>query len=155
MTRALVLASALLIGGAALGLSGGVAIAAEAKGADAAKADAAKKAQCERDATLQLYVGKEKSRFIAQCLASKAQPPKKAVAGRPRVHPSAPAIPRPAPLGGANPPATSTGSTAPSNAPAAPSTPVIGSSGTSTTGSSATSISGSSGSSLGSSGSGR
>jgi hypothetical protein len=148
MMKAIVLASALLIGNAALGLSGETAVAAEEKGADATK-----KERCERDAMLHLYMGKQKSRFIRQCLASKEQPPGKAAARQPSVRRfGAPAVPRITPLGGANPPSTSTGSTAPSNAPVAPSAPVIGSTGTSTTGSSATSISGSSGTSIGSSG---
>src|SRR5262249_30894958 len=144
----LVLASAVWIGGAIFGASGVTALAAEEKSADSVK-----KERCERDALLQLYLGKEKSRYIKHCLASKEGAPGKPVAGRPGIRPSGPpAIPRVAPLGGANPPSTSTGSTAPSNAPAAPSAPVVGSTGTSTTGSSATSISGSSGSSIGSSG---
>jgi hypothetical protein len=152
MSKAFVLASALLVGGAAFGLSGKTALA-EEKGADAVKeeksADAVKKERCERDATLMLYTGKQKTRYIRQCLAGKEQAPRKA-AVRPGVYPPGPAAtPRPAPLGGGNPPSTSTGSTAPSNAPVAPSAPVVGSSGTSTTGSSATSTSGSSGSSLG------
>src|SRR6476660_822814 len=144
MTKAIVLASALLIAGATFDLSGETALA-------AGGADAMKKEQCERDAMLHRYTGKQRSRFIKQCLASNNRLPGKAAA-RPSVPPAGPtAIPRIAPLGGANPPSTSTGSTAPSNAPVAPSAPVIGYTGTSTTGSSATSTSGSSGSSIGSS----
>ena len=118
-------------------------------------ADAAKKTQCEREAAMQLYVARQKKHaYFERCLAGKELPPEQGVASRGVVRPSGrAAIPRPAPLGGANPPSTATGSTAPSTAPMAPSAPVVGSSGTSTTGSSATSISGSSGSSLGSSGS--
>jgi hypothetical protein len=156
MTKAFVLASALLIGGAAFGLSGELALAAEAKSADAAKADAAKKDRCELDAMLLLYLGEQKSKFIRQCLASKGPPPGKEVARRPSlVHPAGPKMPGVTPLRGANPPRTSTGSTAISNAPIAPSAPVVGSSGISTTGSRATSISGSSGTSIGSSNPGR
>jgi len=131
MTKAIVLASALLIGGAAFGLSGETALAAGAKGADAIK-----KERCERDAMLQRYMGKQKSRFIRQCLAGLRPPDPMAT---PTVTPLA------------NPSNTFRGGTAPSNGPVAPSAPVIGSSGTSTTGSSATSISGSSGTSIGSS----
>src|SRR6185437_12959636 len=106
----------------------------------------------ERDATLQLYSGKQRSRFIGQCMITNERSLGKPLAQRPSDHPSGrTALPRPAPLGGANPPSTVTGSTAPSNAPVAPSAPVVGSTGTSTTGSSATSTSGSSGSSIGSS----
>ena len=139
MSKAIVLLSALLIGGAAFGLSGNAALTAEAKNADAAN-----KAQCERDATLKHYVGKQRSRFIRKCLAGKNRPPGKDVA-RPDVDPFSPTTQRPAPLGRT----MSTGGTAPSNAPVVPSTPVIGSTGTSITGSSATSISGSSGTSIG------
>jgi hypothetical protein len=148
VTKAIVLASALLIGGAAFGLSAETALAAEPKGVDTVK-----KERCERNAMLMLYTGKQKSRYIQQCLAAKEEPSEKAAARQPGVLPPGPTgVPRIAPLGGGNPPSTSTGSTAPSNAPVAPSAPVVGSSGTSTTGSSATSISGSSGSSIGSSG---
>ena len=52
MTKTIVLASALLIGGAAFGASGEMALAAQAKDAVATKT------QCERDATLHNYVGK-------------------------------------------------------------------------------------------------
>jgi hypothetical protein len=156
MTKAFVLTSALLIGGAAFGLSGEMALAAEAKSTDAAKADAAKKDRCERDATLLLYLGEQRNKFIRECLASKGPPPGKAEARRPSlVHPAGPAMPRVTPLGGAKPPGTSTGGTVISNAPIAPSAPVVGSSGISTTGSRATSISGSSGTSIGSSNPGR
>jgi hypothetical protein len=121
MMKAIVLASALLVGGAAFGLSGETALAAGAKGEDATK-----KAQCERDAMLHLYVGRQKSRFIRQCLASSGRSPGKAAARQPSVRPSGPtALPRITPLGGANPPSTT---------PVAPSAPVIGSTGTSTTG---------------------
>jgi hypothetical protein len=158
MTKAIVLMSALLVGGAAFGLSGKPALAAEAKRENATKAEAkgedvTKKGRCERDAMLHLYTGKQKSRFIQQCLAAKEEPPDKAAARQPGVRPPGPIeVPGVAPLGGGNPPSTSTGSTAPSNASVAPSAPVVGSTGTSTTGSGATSISGSSGSSIGSSG---
>jgi hypothetical protein len=129
MRKAIVLASALLIGGATFGIPAETALGAEAKSADAIK-----KAECKRDATLQLYVGKQRSRFLRQCLASRGRSTGKPVA-RPRVLPSVPtAMPRQAPLGGTNPRNTSTGSTLPSNAPVAPSAPVIGSTGTSTTG---------------------
>jgi hypothetical protein len=158
--KAIVLASALFVAGAGFGLSA-AAFAAGAKGTDAKKpaaeqkdvskdVDATKKDRCELDAQLHLYMGEKKRKFIRECLASKEEPGK---AGRePGVVPlGPPGAPRVAPLGAGNPPSTSTGSTAPSNAPVAPSSPVVGSSGTSTTGSSATSISGSSGSSIGSS----
>src|SRR5262245_1744392 len=144
--KAILLASALLTGAAAFGVPGKAALAAEPKSADAIK-----KERCELDALLHLYTGKQRSRFIKQCLASE-RPPSKPEGPEPIGHPSAPtAMPGITPLGVGNPPSTSTGSTAPSNAPVVPSTPVIGSTGTSTTGSSATSISGSSNSSIGSS----
>jgi len=113
----------------------------------------AKYASCEREATLQLYTGRERSKFVRRCLANYDNSVRRAWARpEPRVHPSGrAAVTRPSPLGTGNPPSTSTGSTAPSNAATAPSNPVVGSSGNSTTGSSASSISGSSGSSLGSS----
>jgi hypothetical protein len=156
--KATVLIFALLVGGAAFGLLGETALAAGAKRELATKAEAkgedvAKKDRCERDALLHLYMGEQKRRFIQQCLAAKEEPPDKAAARQPGVRPPGPTgVPKVAPLGGGNPPATSTGSTAPSNAPVAPSAPVVGSTGTSTTGSSATSISGSSGGSTGTSG---
>jgi hypothetical protein len=128
MSKTSVLAFALLISAAAF------AAAAEAPPAEAKNADAIRKA-CEREATLKLYTGKQRSKFVRQCLAGI----------RPPGPTAAPVI---VPL--ANPRSTS-GGTAPSNAPVAPSAPVIGSTGTSTTGSSATSISGSSGTSIGSS----
>jgi len=157
MTKTIVLISAVLVGGLAFALSGEAALAAGAKGDNAAKVEAkgeyvTKKDRCERDAMLHLYTGKQKSRFIQQCLAAKEEPPEKAAARQRAVRPPGPTgVPGVAPLGGGNPPSTSTGSTAPSNAPVAPSAPVVGSTGTSTTGSSATSTSGSSGSSIGSS----
>jgi len=105
MTKAIVLASALLIGGAAFGLSGETALAAGAKGADAIK-----KERCERDAMLQRYMGKQKSRFIRQCLASSERLPGKAAPRQPSVRLSDPkSTSRISPLGGANPPSTSTG----------------------------------------------
>lgn len=148
MSKAFVLASAFLLAGTAIGLSGMTALAAEAKSADAAKKD-----QCERDATLRLYVSEQKrSRFIRQCLASSGHSPGKAAASRMGVRPSAPmAVPKVTPLGGANSSGAAMGNTAPSNAAIAPSAPVVGSTGTSTTGSGATSITGSSGTSIGSS----
>src|SRR6185437_8630115 len=148
MSKTFAFASALFLAAAAFDLSGEAALAANAK-----RADAVKRAECQHEATLQLYIGEQRSRWIRQCVASSGQPPGKPTALRPSVHPSGPtAMPRVMPLGGGNPPSTSTGSTAPSNAPVAPSTPLVGSSGTSTTGSGATSISGSSNNSIGSSG---
>jgi hypothetical protein len=149
MTKTFVFASAFLLGAAAVDLSGQTASAASS----ANRADAAKRAQCERDATMQLYIGQQRTNWIRQCVANGGQSPDTPVAVRPNVHPLGPtAMPTVTPLGSGNPPSTSTGSTAPSNASVAPSAPVVGSSGTSTTGSSATSISGSSSNSMGSSG---
>src|SRR5262249_47690693 len=128
MTKAVVLASALLI----LGVSGGVALAVEAKSDDATK-----KAQCERDATLQNYVGKQRTRFIKKCLAGRSPGKVRRPAFRPLDSTEVPAV---TPLESSR----SMRATLPSNASVAPSAPVIGSTGTSTTGSSATSISGSS-----------
>jgi hypothetical protein len=129
MSKTFVLASVLWIGAAAFAAAGETPPAAEAKNADAIRK------ACEREATLKLYTGKQRSRFIRQCLAG--------------IRPPGPtATPVIAPL--ANP-RSNFGGTAPSNAPVAPSAPVIGSTGTSITGSSATSISGSSGTSIGSS----
>ena len=130
MAKTFVFASALFLGAAAFGVAGETALAAEAKSVDAMKK------ACEREATLKLYTGKQRSRFIRQCLAG-SRPPDPV------------AMPTVTPL--TNPRSTFRGGTAPSNAPVAPSAPVIGSTGTSTTGSSATSISGSSGTSIGSS----
>src|SRR5581483_7324010 len=143
MSKAFLLMSALLLGGAAIGLSSPTVLAAEADSAAAASK------ACEQDAARQHYVGKKRSRFIRQCLAKKDHARGKAVA-RPDIQPSDPfAMPRPAPLRRSSPPGTSIGGTVPSNAAVAPSTPVVGSTGTSITGSSATSISGSSGTSIG------
>ncbi|HKS87446.1 MAG TPA: hypothetical protein VJR71_18375 [Pseudolabrys sp.] len=148
MTKAFLLASALLISGAASSPLENAAIAAGAKGADAVK-----KERCEREAMLNLYMGKQRINFIRQCLARNKRPPGKAAAHQQGIRPSGQTGTRSVtPLGSGNPPSTSTGSTAPSNAAVAPSAPVIGSTGTSTTGSSATSTSGSSGSSIGTSG---
>jgi hypothetical protein len=142
MTKAIILATALLMG-LAFGVPGKMASAEEAKDAVATK-----KAQCEHEATLQHYAGKQRARFIRKCLAS-GRPAGKAVAHRPAFHPlDSTEVPEVTPLGSVR----SMGATVPSNAPVAPSAPVVGSSGTSTTGSSATSISGSSGTSIGSSG---
>jgi hypothetical protein len=159
MTKAILLASVVLIGSAAFDLAVPSASAAEAKDPDAIKAagakdaDAVKKERCERNAMLHLYTGQQKTRYIQECLAREEEEEGKAAKRQPGVSgPGRAAVPRVAPLGPGNPPSTSTGSTTPSNAPVAPSAPVTGSSGTSTTGSSATSISGSSGSSTGSSG---
>jgi len=144
MTKAIFLASVVLIGSGVFD----PAVPAEAKDAVAMK-----KERCERNAMLNLYMGRQKTRYLQECLAGKEEPEGKAAARQPAVRaPGGAAIPRVAPLGAGNPPSTSTGSTTRSNAPVAPSAPVTGSAGTSTTGSSATSISGSSGSSIGSSG---
>jgi|SRR5262245_54178733 len=158
MTKAILLASVVLIGGAAFYSSFPSASAAEKKDADAMKAaeakdaEAVKKERCERNAMLHLYTGQQKTKYIQECLARKEEPEGKAAAREPGVRgPGQEAVPRVTPLGPGNPPSTSTGSTTPSNAPVAPSAPVTGSAGTSTTGSSATSTSGSSGSSIGSS----
>ena len=50
-------------------------------------ADAMKKERCERDAMLHRYMGKQRSRFIKQCLASSNRLPGRAAA-RPSVPPS-------------------------------------------------------------------
>jgi|SRR5262245_26334933 len=159
MTKAILLASVVLIGSAAFDPSVPSASAAgpknpdEMNAAEAKDADAVKKERCERNATLHLYTGQQKTRYIQECLARKEEPEGKAAARQPGVRaPGQEAVPKVTPLGTGNPPNTSTGSTTPSNAPVAPSAPVTGSTGTSTTGSSATSTSGSSGSSTGSSG---
>jgi hypothetical protein len=158
MTKAILLASLVLIGGAAFDPSVPSASAAEkkdvgAKAAEARNADAVKKERCERNAMLHLYTGRQKTKYIEECLARKEEPEGKAATREPGVRaPGREAVPKITPLGPGNPPSTSTGSTTPSNAPVAPSAPVTGSAGTSTTGSSATSTSGSSGSSIGSSG---
>jgi hypothetical protein len=159
MTKAILLASVVLIGSAAFDLAVPSASATEAKDPDAINAagakhaDAVKKERCERNAMLHLYTGQQKTRYIQECLAREEEEEGKAAKRQPGVSaPGRAAVPRVAPLGPGNPPSTSTGSTTPSNAAVAPSAPVTGSSGTSTTGSSATSISGSSGSSTGSSG---
>src|SRR5262245_46167426 len=156
MTKTIILASVVLVGSAAFVPSAPSAWAAETKEpeAKAAKdADAVKKERCERNATLHLYTGRQKTKYIQECLARKEEPQGKAAARQPGVQAPGPeAVPRVTPLGAGNPPSTSTGSTTPSNAPVAPSAPVTGSAGTATTGSSATSTSGSSGSSIGSSG---
>ncbi|HET7804392.1 MAG TPA: hypothetical protein VFL53_09130 [Pseudolabrys sp.] len=142
MTKAIVLAFAALIGSATFGASAEM---------TPKSAVAIKKTQCEHEATLQRYTGKQRTKFIRRCLAGR--PPGKAAVRRPNFDPLAPTTtPRVTPLGEINRPGRSMGGTAPSNAPVAPSAPVVGSTGTSTTGSSATSISGSSGTSIGSSG---
>ena len=115
MMKAIVLASALLAGGAAFGLSGETALAAGPKGEDVTKKD-----RCEGDAMLHLYTGRKKSRFIQQCLASGEPSPGKGAARQRGIPPFAPTeTPRITPLGAGNPLSTSTGSTAPSNAPVA------------------------------------
>ncbi len=146
MPRTCIFASALFLIAAVFGAGGESALAAGAK-----KENAARKAECEREAIL--YIGELKRKRIRQCMAGNGRPAGKPAAA-PGILPSSPtAMPgRVTPLGGGNPPSTSIGSTAPSNAPVAPSTPSVGSSGTSTTGSSATSTSGSSNSSIGGSG---
>jgi len=159
MMKAVLLASVVLIGSTAFDRSVPSASAAEPKNphainaAEAKDADAVKKERCERNAALHLYTGRQKTKYIQECLARKEEPEGKAAARQPGVQAPGPeAVPRVTPLGAGNPPSTSTGSTTPSNAPVAPSAPVTGSAGTATTGSSATSTSGSSGSSIGSSG---
>jgi len=104
---------------------------------------------CEQQATLQLYIGQQRTRWIRECIARGGPSSGKALARRPMVHPTGPRATRVAPLGNGNPPSTFSGSTSPSTAPVAPSSPVVGSSGNSTTGSSASSTSGSSNSTLG------
>jgi hypothetical protein len=148
MTKAVFLASAVLIGCAAFDPSVPSAAAAEAK----KDAHAVKKERCERNAMLHLYKGAQKDRYIQECLARKDEEPKGKAAAPGGGAPGRAVVPKVTPLGAGNPPSTSTGSATPSNAPVAPSAPVTGSAGTSTTGSSATSVSGSSGSSIGSSG---
>ena len=63
MAKTFVFASAFFLGAAAFGVAGETALAAEAKSVDAMKK------ACEREATLKLYTGKQRSRFIRQCLA--------------------------------------------------------------------------------------
>src|SRR5581483_4472829 len=65
MSKAFLLMSALLLGGAAIGLSSPTVLAAEADSAAAASK------ACEQDAARQHYVGKKRSRFIRQCLAKR------------------------------------------------------------------------------------
>jgi hypothetical protein len=156
MMKVILLASIVLIESAAFDPS--PAWAAETKDPDTVKAteakdaNAVKKERCERNALLHLYTGRQKTKYIEECLARKEEPEGKPTARQPGIRaPGEAAVPRVTPLGPGNPPSTSTGSTTPSNAPVAPSAPVTGSAGTSTTGSSATSTSGSSGSSIGSS----
>src|SRR4029078_3268878 len=124
MSKTVVLASALFLGAAAFGLSAEPGLAASAK-----RAHALKTAECEPKATLQLYTGEQRSRWVRQCVAGKGRSPGKTMAFRP-TRPTA--MPRVTPLG------SGMGSTAPSNAPVAPSTPVVGSSGTSISGADAT-----------------
>jgi uncharacterized membrane protein YgcG len=142
MTKVFVFTVALAVAAAACATPG------EPAFSKAKKAHAQTKAACERQATLQLRVGKERARWIRRCVAKGGPFHGKAAAHRPLVHPSGrTAIPRAVPLGSGRP--SSMGSTAPSNAPVAPSAPVIGSSGNSTSGSRATSTTGSSNSSIG------
>jgi hypothetical protein len=106
-------------------------------------------ADCEHEATMLQYIGQERTRFVRHCIATGGPSVGKTLARRPIVHPSGPTATGVPPLGKGNPPSTATGSTSPSTRPVAPSTSIVGSSGTSTSGSSATSITGSSGSTLG------
>lgn len=78
MSKAFLLVSALLVGVAAFGLSSRTALAAEAESAAAARK------ACEQDAARQHYVGKQRSRFIRQCLANKDRAKAKAAA-RPEI----------------------------------------------------------------------
>ncbi len=138
MPKILFLTAALVIGGAV----------STSEIATAARTSSSR-AECEHQATMQLYVGQQRTRWITKCVARGGPSSAKTVARRPVVHPSGPSATRVAPLGNGNPPSTFSGSTAPSTAPVAPSSPVVGSSGNSTTGSSASSTTGSSGSTLG------
>lgn len=138
MSKVFLLVSAFLLGGAASGLPPQTALAAEAESAAAAKK------ACEREAVRRHYTGKQRSRFIRQCLAKKDQKPDEEIVLPDRDPFSPPVVPRLTPSRRVGP-----AGTLPSNAPVAPSAPVIGSSGTSTSGSSAISISGSSGTSIG------
>ena len=148
MSKTLVFASALFLGVAAFGFSGETALAASAK-----KADTAKRAECERKATLYHYMGEQRSKWIRQCLAGSGRSPGKPMARQPIVLPSdSTEVPTVMPLRSGSPPSTSMGGTVPSNAPVVRSAPVGGSSGTSISGSSATSITGSSNNSIGRSG---
>src|SRR4029078_3847465 len=106
MSQTVVLASALFLGAAAFGLSAEPALAASAK-----RADALKKAERERKATLQLYTGAQRSRWVRQCVAATGRSPGKPMAFRP---PRPTAMPSVTPFGGGM------GSTAPSNAPSTP-----------------------------------
>lgn len=153
MPKISIYASALVLGAAVFGCAGNAAWAAKAK-SDVKSEDSAKKAECQREATL--YIGELKGWWMKQCMAGKGRSPGKPAAVEPTVHAPGPVMRRSVtPLGAGNPPGTATGSTAPSTAPVAPSTPTVGSSGTSISGSGATSTSGSSNSSIGSSGGGR
>jgi hypothetical protein len=139
MSKVFLLVSALLLGGAAFGLSSQRVLAAGAENAAAARK------ACEQEAMRRHYTGKQRSRFIRQCLAKKDRKPDEEEIVLPDRDPfSPPVVPRLTPSRRVGP-----AGTLPSNAPVVPSTPVIGSSGTSTSGSSATSTSGSSGTSIG------
>ena len=144
MKKAAILAS-VLIAGAAYGTFESSALAAKAKGIHAGG-----RADCEHEATMLQYIGQERVHFVRRCIATGGPSTGKVVARRPSAHPSGPAPTRAGPLG-ATSPSTSTDSTTPSTAGTVPSTPVVGSGGTSISGSSANSASGSSGSILGSS----
>jgi hypothetical protein len=138
MSKVFLLVSALLLGGAAFGLSSQRTLAAGAENAAAARK------ACEQEAMRRHYTGKQRSRFIRQCLAKKDRKPDEEIVLPDRDPFSPPVVPRLTPSRRVGP-----AGTLPSNAPVVPSTPVIGSSGTSTSGSSATSTSGSSGTSIG------
>ena len=70
MSKALFLVSALLIGGAAIGLSGETARAA----IPTKSVDASVKVYCGYLATIEFYTGKQRSKFIRQCRASNGLP---------------------------------------------------------------------------------
>ena len=144
MKKAAILAS-VVIAGAAYGTFESSALAAKAKGIHAGG-----RADCEHEATMLQYIGQERVHFVRRCIATGGPSTGKVVARRPSAHPSGPAPTRAGPLG-ATSPSTSTDSTTPSTTGTVPSTPVVGSGGTSISGSSANSASGSSGSILGSS----
>ena len=151
MPKMFVFASALLLGAAVFGSTGDLVLAAGAKSENAEK-----RAECAREAAL--YIGELKGWWMRRCMAGNARPSGNPAAHEPTVHPPGcrgNAAQRDPVRWRVHAPSTAAGSTAPSNAPVAPSAPTVGSSGTSISGSGATSISGSSNNSIGSSGGGR
>ena len=89
MSKVFLLVSAFLLGGAASGLPPQTALAAEAESAAAAKK------ACEREAVRRHYTGKQRSRFIRQCLAKKDQKPDEEIVLPDRDPFSPPVVPLP------------------------------------------------------------